>query len=35
VDDAVRTLTVEFGKEHPDWTAANRAGAIVRGMYAE
>ena len=35
VDDAVKMLTTEFEKEHPNWTATNRAGAIVRGMYAE
>ena len=35
VDDAVKTLTMEFEREHPGWTATNRAGAIVRGMYAE
>ena len=35
VDEAVKTLTTEFEKEHPGWTATNRAGAIVRGMYAE
>lgn len=35
VDEAVKTLTMEFEKEHPGWTATNRAGAIVRGMYAE
>jgi glyoxylase-like metal-dependent hydrolase (beta-lactamase superfamily II) len=35
VDDAVRTLTAEFQQQHPDWTATNRVGAIVRGMYGE
>jgi metallo-beta-lactamase class B len=35
VDDAVKTLTAEFQQQHPDWTATNRVGAIVRGMYAE
>ena len=34
-DDAVKTLTAEFQQQHPDWTATNRVGAIVRGMYAE
>jgi hypothetical protein len=35
VDDAVKALTADFEKAHPDWTATNRAGAIIRGMYAE
>jgi glyoxylase-like metal-dependent hydrolase (beta-lactamase superfamily II) len=35
VDDAVKMLTMEFEKQHPDWTATNRVGAIIRGMYAE
>jgi metallo-beta-lactamase class B len=35
VDDAVKTLTAEFQQQHPDWTATNRVGAIVRGMYGE
>jgi len=35
VDDAVKTLTAEFQQQHPDWTATNRVGAIVRGMYSE
>jgi glyoxylase-like metal-dependent hydrolase (beta-lactamase superfamily II) len=35
VDDAVKTLTTEFQQQHPDWTATNRVGAIVRGMYGE
>jgi glyoxylase-like metal-dependent hydrolase (beta-lactamase superfamily II) len=34
-DDAVKTLTTEFQQQHPDWTSANRVGAIVRGMYSE
>jgi metallo-beta-lactamase class B len=34
-DDAVKTLTAEFQQQHPDWTATNRVGAIVRGMYGE
>jgi metallo-beta-lactamase class B len=34
-DDAVKTLTAEFQQQHPDWTATNRVGAIVRGMYLE
>ena len=32
---AVRTLTPEFEKAHPGWTATNRVGAIIRGMYSE
>jgi metallo-beta-lactamase class B len=35
VDDAVKTLTAEFQQQHPDWTATNRVGAIIRGMYGE
>jgi glyoxylase-like metal-dependent hydrolase (beta-lactamase superfamily II) len=35
MDDAVKTLTAEFQQQHPDWTATNRVGAIVRGMYGE
>jgi glyoxylase-like metal-dependent hydrolase (beta-lactamase superfamily II) len=35
VDDAVKALTPEFEKAHPGWTNTNRAGAIIRGMYAE
>lgn len=35
VDDAVKVMTPEFAKQHPDWTATNRVGAIIRGMYAE
>ena len=35
VDDAVKTITPEFEKGHPGWTATNRVGAIIRGMYAE
>ena len=35
VDDAVKTITPEFEKAHPGWTATNRVGAIIRGMYAE
>ena len=35
VDEAIKRLTVEFEKAHPGWTATSRAGAIVRGMYAE
>ena len=34
-DDAVKIITPEFAKEHPDWTATNRVGAIIRGMYGE
>ena len=35
VDDAVKTMTLEFEKAHPGWTAPNRVGAIIRGMYSE
>jgi metallo-beta-lactamase class B len=35
VDDAVKIMTPEFAAQHPDWTATNRVGAIIRGMYAE
>jgi glyoxylase-like metal-dependent hydrolase (beta-lactamase superfamily II) len=34
-DEAVMTLTAEFQSQHPDWTAPNRVGAIVRSLYAE
>src|SRR6266853_4260195 len=34
VDDVVKTLTAEVQQQHPDWTATNRVGAIVRGMYS-
>jgi glyoxylase-like metal-dependent hydrolase (beta-lactamase superfamily II) len=35
VEDAAKTITTEFEQAHQDWTATNRAGAIVRGMYSE
>ena len=35
VDDAVKTITAEFAKAHPNWTNPNRAGNIARGMYME
>jgi len=35
VDDAVRIMTPEFAARHPGWTATNRVGAIIRGMYTE
>jgi cyclase len=35
VDEAVKSLTMEFEREHPGWTATTRVGAIIRGMYAE
>ncbi len=35
VDEAATTLTAEFQSQHPDWTAPNRVGAIVRSLYAE
>lgn len=35
VDEAVTALTAEFQSQHPDWTAPNRVGAIVRSLYAE
>jgi hypothetical protein len=34
-DEAVKIMTPEFAAQHPGWTAANRVGAIIRGMYAE
>ena len=34
-DEAATTLTAEFQSQHPDWTAANRIGGIVRSLYAE
>jgi glyoxylase-like metal-dependent hydrolase (beta-lactamase superfamily II) len=34
-DQAVATLIAEFQSQHPDWTAPNRVGAIVRSLYAE
>ena len=35
VDDVVKTVTAEFQTQHPDWTGANRVGAIARGVYGE
>jgi glyoxylase-like metal-dependent hydrolase (beta-lactamase superfamily II) len=34
-DEAATTLTVEFQARHPDWTAANRIGGMVRSLYAD
>jgi glyoxylase-like metal-dependent hydrolase (beta-lactamase superfamily II) len=34
-DEAATTLTAEFQSQHPDWTAANRIGGMVRSLYAE
>ena len=34
VDEAATTLTAEFQAKHPDWTAANRIGGMVRSLYA-
>ncbi len=34
-DEAATTLTAEFQSQHPDWTAANRIGAMVTSLYAE
>jgi hypothetical protein len=34
-DEAATTLTAEFQLQHPDWTAANRIGGMVRSLYAE
>jgi len=34
-DEAATMLTAEFQLQHPDWTAANRVGAMVRSLYAE
>ncbi len=33
-DEAATTLTAEFQAKHPDWTAANRIGGMVRSLYA-
>jgi metallo-beta-lactamase class B len=35
VDEAVKTVTSEFEKQHPGWTSTNRVGSIARGMYME
>lgn len=34
-DEAAPMLTAEFQAQHPDWTAANRVGGMVRSLYAE
>jgi glyoxylase-like metal-dependent hydrolase (beta-lactamase superfamily II) len=34
-DEAATTLTAEFQAKHPDWTAANRIGGMVRSLYAD
>jgi glyoxylase-like metal-dependent hydrolase (beta-lactamase superfamily II) len=34
-DEAATMLTAEFQSQHPDWTAANRIGGMVRSLYAE
>jgi hypothetical protein len=34
-DDAATMLTAEFQAKHPDWTAANRIGGMVRSLYAD
>ena len=34
-DEAATMLTAEFQTQHPDWTAANRIGGMVRSLYAE
>jgi glyoxylase-like metal-dependent hydrolase (beta-lactamase superfamily II) len=34
-DEAATILTAEFQSQHPDWTAANRIGGMVRSLYAE
>src|SRR5438045_5718533 len=34
-DDAANVITPEFAAQHPGWTAANRVGAIIRGMSSE
>jgi glyoxylase-like metal-dependent hydrolase (beta-lactamase superfamily II) len=33
-DDAAAVLTADFQASHPDWTAANRIGGMVRSLYA-
>ena len=33
-DEAATTLTSEFQAKHPDWTASNRIGGMVRSLYA-
>jgi glyoxylase-like metal-dependent hydrolase (beta-lactamase superfamily II) len=34
-DEAATALTAEFEAKHPDWTAANRIGGMVRSLYAD
>jgi len=34
-DEAATTLTAEFQAKHPDWTAANRIGGMVRSLYGD
>jgi len=34
-DEAVKIITGEFAKAHPDWMNTNRVGAIIRAMYTE
>ena len=34
-DEAATMLTAEFQTQHPDWTAANRVGGMVKSLYAE
>jgi glyoxylase-like metal-dependent hydrolase (beta-lactamase superfamily II) len=34
-DEAATTLTAEFQSQHPDWTAANRIGGMVKSLYTE
>jgi glyoxylase-like metal-dependent hydrolase (beta-lactamase superfamily II) len=34
-DEAATTLTAEFQAKHPDWTAPNRIGGMVRSLYAD
>jgi glyoxylase-like metal-dependent hydrolase (beta-lactamase superfamily II) len=34
-EEAATMLTAEFQSQHPDWTAANRVGGMVRSLYVE
>ena len=35
VDDAAKTIALEFEKAHPGWTSPGRVAPIIRAMYAE
>jgi glyoxylase-like metal-dependent hydrolase (beta-lactamase superfamily II) len=34
-EEAATMLTAEFQSQHPDWTAANRVGGMVRSLYVD